>query len=106
MITIVSSPGHMATRWLAECFAKNDELLVTHSNYLIMPSVSFDSLNQGNDVSRIDKEKVQTDWPSFDGIGKPEIMVKYLDNLRKKHKKKRIVAIHPAPVSCGDNCKE
>ena len=106
MITIVSSPGHMATRWLAECFAKNDELLVTHNNHLVIPSANVDSLNTGNDVVRIDQERAQTDWPSFDGIDNPEIMVNYLEGLRKKHKKKRIVAIHPAPVSCGDNCKE
>jgi len=89
MITIISSPGHMATRWMAECFSRNDELLVTHTNAIIKPERNIEALIDGDSVVERDKEFIQKDWPMLESaISNNDILVDYLESLRVKHKKK------------------
>ena len=107
MISIISSPGHMATRWIAECFSRNDELLVTHANAIIKPERDITVLLDGDSVVERDKEFIQKDWPMLESaISVNDILTDYLEDLRVKHKKKRIVAIHSAPISCGNYYKD
>ena len=34
---VISSPGSMATRWLAQCLSRVPDLLVLHANNIIVP---------------------------------------------------------------------
>ena len=105
MITVISTPGHMATRWLAECFARNDECLVTHANSIIFPTNNIEALKDGDSVAALDKETIQLDWPGYDEITNEDVFVDYLERLRLKYNKKVLIAIHTAPVSCGSYFK-
>lgn len=92
---VISSPGSMATRWLAQCLSRVPDLLVLHANNIIVP-MEKDPSNKDFSNHDFYHEPLHS-YPLEYDTQTHATYISYLKNLRKERKKKKVVAIHTIP---------
>ena len=86
-IVVISSPGSMATRWLAQCFSRIPDILVIHAKNIVGPMTKEPS---EKDFANHDfYHEPLDDWPLTKNAEKHNQFLLYLENLRKKEESKR-----------------
>ena len=102
-IVVISSPGSMATRWLAQCLSRVPDVLVLHAKNIVGPMKKDPS---EKDFANHDfYHEPLDDWPLNYGNETFPRFLQYLQKLRNKRKKRKVIAIHTVPVH-GSSLRE